>query len=71
MPGVYSKEGDSDEPTTELVGRQHEMAELAERSRSRRARAGRVRAIMGDPGVGKSRMVQELAAKRLTTDSPC
>jgi len=53
----------ADEPFTELVGRRHEMAELVGDLDVAAQKLGRVRVLMGEPGVGKSRMVQELARK--------
>ena len=56
-------EAGTGEPTAELVGRQREIAELAEDLHAAADGTGLVRVIVGDAGVGKSRMVQELAAR--------
>lgn len=50
----------ADEPTTVLVGRSHEMAELVGDLEVSAEGFGRVRVLMGEPGVGKSRMTQDL-----------
>jgi class 3 adenylate cyclase/tetratricopeptide (TPR) repeat protein len=49
-----------------LIGRDAELAELIEADRKAGAGAGQVVDLVGDPGMGKSRLLQELAAR---TDS--
>jgi class 3 adenylate cyclase/tetratricopeptide (TPR) repeat protein len=48
---------------TPLVGREREMAVLQEALDSARARRGRVVELIGEPGIGKSRLVDELRAR--------
>lgn len=53
--------------TSPMVGRDRELATLDGLTRLARAGTGRVAAILGEPGVGKSRLVSELARR---TDEP-
>lgn len=57
LPGIASP----------MVGRGQELAKLDALTRLARAGTGRVAAILGEPGVGKSRLVSELARR---TDEP-
>jgi DNA-binding SARP family transcriptional activator len=52
-----------------LVGRGEAMAQLQKAFASARAGAGRVMLISGEPGIGKSRLMQDFAA-RLDSDAP-
>ena len=45
---------------TPLAGREHELDVLSERWTSAQAGAGQVVLLSGEPGIGKSRLVQEL-----------
>jgi DNA-binding SARP family transcriptional activator len=53
---------------TRFVGREAEMAHLAERLERAARGSGRVVAIVGDPGVGKSRLVHEFISSRATAE---
>ena len=46
---------------TPLVGREHEMGVLLGAAASARAGQGRVIELIGEPGIGKSRLVEEVA----------
>ena len=48
-------------PLTPLVGRHQELAELHALAREARTGRGRIAALVGDPGMGKTRLTFELA----------
>ncbi len=47
-------------PSTELVGRQEELARIAVNLREAKAASGRLVLLAGEPGVGKTRLAQEV-----------
>ena len=59
LPGISSP----------MVGRGQELANLEALTRLARAGTGRVAAVLGEPGVGKSRLVSELARRTGETDA--
>ena len=48
------------EDSTPLIGREHEMEVLLGALRSARSGTGRIVEIVGEPGIGKSRLIEEL-----------
>ncbi len=60
---LINEDAPANEAPTELFGREHEMAELGSDLDVAAKGIGRVRLIIGEPGVGKSRMVQELTER--------
>ena len=60
---LINEDAPADEAPTELFGREHEMAELGSDLDVAAKGIGRVRLIIGEPGVGKSRMVQEVTER--------
>src|SRR6478609_7707133 len=50
------------QPVSPLVGRAHELAELDRRLDDLRSPGAGVLAIRGEPGIGKTRLLAELAA---------
>ena len=48
--------------TSPLVGREHELSELLSRARKLQSGQGGVLSIIGDAGVGKSRLIEEFKA---------
>ena len=54
-------------PNTPFVGRAGELAMLAERWEETRAGRGQLVQIVGDPGIGKSRLVEEFQASLAET----
>ena len=48
---------------SEIIGRQQEMAELAEALDDARSGRGRLVMLAGEPGIGKTRLAQQLASR--------
>jgi class 3 adenylate cyclase/tetratricopeptide (TPR) repeat protein len=60
--GVAEEERDQELP---IVGREAELAELAAAVAAARLREGQVAEIVGEPGIGKSRLVEELKTQAI------
>jgi transcriptional regulator with AAA-type ATPase domain/tetratricopeptide (TPR) repeat protein len=58
--GIYRLTGQADPALAGFVGRDRELALLAERFEQVRAGQGQIIAIVGEPGIGKSRLLSEL-----------
>ena len=56
-------------PPTPLIGRDGEMARLREALAQARAGAGQLLVIVGEAGVGKTRLIDEIAAEALPRDA--
>ncbi|HSW95622.1 MAG TPA: adenylate/guanylate cyclase domain-containing protein [Patescibacteria group bacterium] len=60
--GAVSARGLGDEVHSAMIGRDPQLARLRETFAIVRARQGRVASILGEPGIGKSRLLAELRA---------
>jgi class 3 adenylate cyclase len=60
--GAVSARGLGTEVHSEMIGRDAQLARLREAFAIVRARQGRVASILGEPGIGKSRLLAELRA---------
>ena len=58
--GLLAGARETEHADVPLVGREAEMAVLSEALEDARARRGRVVELVGEPGIGKSRLVEEL-----------
>jgi class 3 adenylate cyclase/tetratricopeptide (TPR) repeat protein len=61
--GAIAGSKEVERPGTPLVGRDEEMAALTGAADSARAGQGRVVELIGEPGIGKSRLVEELETR--------
>jgi predicted ATPase len=66
--GAVSARGLGDEVHSAMIGRDAQLARLRETFGIVRARQGRVVSILGEPGIGKSRLLAELRAHVAATD---
>jgi len=66
--GAVSARGLGDEVHSAMIGRDAQLARLRETFAIVRARQGRVVSILGEPGIGKSRLLAELRAHVAATD---
>jgi len=66
--GAVSTRGLGTEVHSEMIGRDAELTRLREGFGIVRARQGRVASILGEPGIGKSRLLSELRAHVEATD---
>jgi class 3 adenylate cyclase/tetratricopeptide (TPR) repeat protein len=60
LGGVMKADDRTDEHRIPLIGREREMEVLVDAIASARASRGRVVEIIGEPGIGKSRLIDEL-----------
>jgi len=67
-PGAVSTRGLGDEVHSAMIGRDTELARLRDAFAVVRARQGRVASILGEPGLGKSRLLAELRAHVTASD---
>jgi serine/threonine protein kinase/tetratricopeptide (TPR) repeat protein len=56
---AVSAMGDEDEPTTPFIGRELELAQLEEAWRRTQDGSGQSRMLVGEAGIGKSRLIRE------------
>jgi len=66
--GAVSARGLGDEVHSAMIGRDAQLARLRDAFAVVRARQGRVASILGEPGIGKSRLLAELRAHVAATD---
>jgi len=66
--GAVSARGLGDEVHSAMIGRDGQLARLRDTFGIVRARQGRVASILGEPGIGKSRLLAELRAHVGATD---
>jgi len=66
--GAVSTRGLGDEVHSAMIGRDAQLARLRDTFAIVRARQGRVASILGEPGIGKSRLLTELRAHVSATD---
>jgi len=66
--GAVSARGLGDEVHSTMIGRDAQLARLRDTFAIVRARQGRVASILGEPGIGKSRLLAELRAHVGATD---
>jgi predicted ATPase len=66
--GAVSARGLGEEVHSEMVGRDTQLARLRDAFAIVRARQGRVASILGEPGIGKSRLLAELRAHVTASD---
>jgi class 3 adenylate cyclase len=67
--GAVSTRGLGDEVRSTMIGRDAQLGRLKDAFAIVRARQGRVGSILGEPGIGKSRLLAELRAHVTGTDS--
>jgi class 3 adenylate cyclase/tetratricopeptide (TPR) repeat protein len=61
--GAFAGQRQMEQAKTPLVGRDEEMAVLTSAADSARTGAGRLVELIGEPGIGKSRLVEELESR--------
>jgi class 3 adenylate cyclase len=66
--GAVSARGLGTEVRSEMIGRDAQLARLRDAFAIVRARQGRVASILGEPGIGKSRLLSELKAHVASSD---
>jgi class 3 adenylate cyclase/predicted ATPase len=66
--GAVSTRGLGTEVHSEMIGRDAQLARLRDAFAIVRARQGRVASILGEPGIGKSRLLAELRAHVMAAD---
>ncbi len=66
--GAVSARGLGSEVHSEMIGRDAQLARLRDAFAVVRARQGRVASILGEPGIGKSRLLAELRAHVAASD---
>jgi class 3 adenylate cyclase len=66
--GAVSARGLGEDVRSTMIGRDAELARLRDAFAIVRARQGRVASILGEPGIGKSRLLAELRAHVTATD---
>jgi class 3 adenylate cyclase len=66
--GAVSTRGLGTEVHSEMIGRDAQLTRLRDAFAIVRARQGRVASILGEPGIGKSRLLAELRAHVMATD---
>jgi len=66
--GAVSTRGLGDEVRSTMIGRDAQLGRLKDAFAIVRARQGRVAAILGEPGIGKSRLLAELRAHVAAAD---
>ncbi|HAF09506.1 MAG TPA: hypothetical protein DCK98_05420 [Chloroflexi bacterium] len=67
-PGAVSARGLGTEVHSAMIGRDAELARLRDAFAIVRARQGRAASILGEPGIGKSRLLSELRAHVAASD---
>lgn len=66
--GAVSTRGLGDDVRSAMIGREPQLTRLREAFAVVRARQGRVASILGEPGIGKSRLLGELRSHVRSTD---
>ena len=66
--GAVSARGLGDDVRSTMIGRDPQLKRLKDAFAIVRARQGRVASILGEPGIGKSRLLAELRAHVMATD---
>jgi predicted ATPase len=66
--GAVSARGLGTDVHSEMIGRDTQLARLRDAFGIVRARQGRVASILGEPGIGKSRLLAELRAQVMASD---
>ena len=66
--GAVSTRGLGDDVRSTMIGRDAQLGRLKDAFAIARARQGRVASILGEPGIGKSRLLAELRAHVTATD---
>ena len=66
--GAVTARGLGEDVHSTMIGRDVQLAALRDAFAIARARQGRVASILGEPGIGKSRLLAELRAHVTTTD---
>ena len=67
-PGAVSARGLGEDVRSAMIGRDAQLARLRDAFAVVRARQGRVASVLGEPGIGKSRLLAELRAHVEATD---
>src|SRR5438105_9256156 len=67
--GAVSARGLGDEVRSTMIGRDSQLARLKDGFAIARARQGRLASILGEPGIGTSRLLAELRAHVTATDA--
>ncbi|MDP9245998.1 MAG: AAA family ATPase [Chloroflexota bacterium] len=66
--GAVSTRGLGDDVHSTMIGRDEQLQRLRDAFAIARARQGRVASVLGEPGIGKSRLLSELRAHVAATD---